>query len=406
MALGNTGRGWSHPAETAPDNGMELFGQILQEPNRVWEIMPSQAGIVESIEAKPNELVSKDMPLARIRPKAGGPPYEIKSPGHGIVLTRYARKNESVDTVTSLMTLAGIDVLKASFDVYERDIPRVSLGQTLFIKAMAFPGLKFKGKIIFISPQVDEETRTLKVQALIYNKERKLRFGMLITAYTGFQETPEQDSRKEKPDGVILAPADAANPIEIPDHGSIVETLKVSRRTFKVYVKVLGEVVPDPPKSRAKKQCRFDLFEADLPRVHEGQAIRVHAAARSGKAFDGRITFLSPRIDENTRSIKLLTEISDPEAELTPGMSLAGDIEISSREVYAVPLTAVQTLDGKPAVFAARDGRHFFARKVKLGEHSEGMAEVIEGLNEGDVAVSHGGLLLKQAYLNQTEDSK
>lgn len=389
-----------------PENPKEIFGQISQEPNKVWEILPPANGIVESILVKPDQIVAKETPLAVVRLTNSSEKTILKSPSQGLVLAVYTKENETTDKVTPLMTIAGTDLLKSSFDVYERDIHKIRIGQLIQAKTIAFPNESYEGEIVFISPQVDEETRSVKVQALIKNKSHHLRFGMLITGNINVKKNKSAETALEPEMG--SSPTDlvfkTSKPIEISDSNGVIQTIPITKQTFKIHVNVFGEVTLESNNSSALKRCRFDLFESDLPRVSEGQMVRIQATALNNKEFIGQIIFISPRVDENTRGFKILAEVTDHEKELIPGMSLVGSIEVSSRSAFAVPLTAVQEIHGIPAVFASSDGKSFLIRKIELGERSDGMAEIVSGLKEGEFAVSHGGLLLKSEYLNLTEE--
>jgi Cu(I)/Ag(I) efflux system membrane fusion protein len=79
------------------------------------------------------------------------------------------------------MTIANPDILRASFNVYEKDLAGIKLGQKVLVKSIAYPDRIFEGEIVFISPAVDENTRAIKIRVDVKNEEHLLKFGMFVT---------------------------------------------------------------------------------------------------------------------------------------------------------------------------------------------------------------------------------
>jgi len=66
--------------------------------------------------------------------------------------------------------------------IYEYEIGAVKQGQTVEIEAVAYPGEKFSGKVVSISPVLDATTRTNQVRTKIENPENKLKPEMFVNA--------------------------------------------------------------------------------------------------------------------------------------------------------------------------------------------------------------------------------
>ncbi len=161
-------------------SAIELVGEIATETENVMHITSSEAGTLQKYIAQLGDTVEKGNPLCVIQRKAGEP-LEISSPNHGIVLAQYLKSGDSVDILTSIMTIANPDLLRASFSVYEKDLAGIKIGQEVHVKSIAYPGKDFSGKISFISPAVDEKTRTIKIRVDVSNEEHLLKFGMFVT---------------------------------------------------------------------------------------------------------------------------------------------------------------------------------------------------------------------------------
>jgi RND family efflux transporter MFP subunit len=65
-------------------------------------------------------------------------------------------------------------------DVYEPDVPKVRLGQVVTITLPCCPGERFDGKITYVSDSVDPQTRTVKVRAVVPNRQRQLKAEMFV----------------------------------------------------------------------------------------------------------------------------------------------------------------------------------------------------------------------------------
>jgi membrane fusion protein, multidrug efflux system len=103
---------------------------------------------------------------------------KIAAPFEGITGPRLVSKGQVVNTDRVLGTLVDIDPVKVEFRVPERFASQLSEGQTIEYRVAAFAGEVFKGKVYFIDPQVDVDTRTVLVKALEPNADHRLRPGM------------------------------------------------------------------------------------------------------------------------------------------------------------------------------------------------------------------------------------
>lgn len=161
-------------------SGIEVSGEIAQETENVQHVAPPTAGTLQSMKVEIGEVVEEGSLICLIK-TAEGTEVEIKSPGHGIVMAHYLKEGDSVDTVSSIVTIANPDILRASFNVYEKDLGALKVGQKVSVKTVAYSDKEFEGNLVFISPQVDSQTRTIKVRVNIQNEDHLLKFGMFVT---------------------------------------------------------------------------------------------------------------------------------------------------------------------------------------------------------------------------------
>jgi len=105
----------------------------------------------------------------------------VHAPFAGIVGARQISPGQVITRNTTLTWLVDLDTVKVEVKVPERYLRQLQVGQPLEFTVAAFPGEKFRGEVYFISPQIDESTRTALIKARIPNSEGKLRGGMFAS---------------------------------------------------------------------------------------------------------------------------------------------------------------------------------------------------------------------------------
>ncbi|WP_412471862.1 efflux RND transporter periplasmic adaptor subunit [Halobacteriovorax sp. RT-1-4] len=121
--------------------------------------------------------------------KSGAVPNKITiySPATGIVQKRSATVGTYFKEGQNFFELSNLSDVWVELDVYEQDSALVQLGQTVELEFIAIPGKTTKGEVDFISPVLDQQSRTLKVRATIQNEEGKLKPGMVANAQITFE---------------------------------------------------------------------------------------------------------------------------------------------------------------------------------------------------------------------------
>ena len=139
-----------------------------------------------------------------------------------------------------------------------------------------------------------------------------------------------------------------------------------------------------------------NVFEKDLERVRRGQEVRVSVPAFPEATFSGRVILVSSVVDPDTRSVKVRTEVPNPDGRLKPDMF--ANVQIITdlhRTAISIPQVAVLDDGGKSVVFVS-EGSGYVKRGVNLGLQGNGRVEIIEGLRAGDKVVVKGNYLLLQ----------
>jgi Cu(I)/Ag(I) efflux system membrane fusion protein len=111
----------------------------------------------------------------------------IRSPVEGYVVAKNAVAGVAVQPGTVLFEVADLSTVWVTAEVYEVDVPRVSIGQPGRLELTAYPGQLYTGKVNFIYPVLDAQNRTLRVRLEFKNHFDKegprLRPGMYGTVY-------------------------------------------------------------------------------------------------------------------------------------------------------------------------------------------------------------------------------
>jgi membrane fusion protein, heavy metal efflux system len=141
----------------------------------------------------------------------------------------------------------------------------------------------------------------------------------------------------------------------------------------------------------------------DVSRVRIGQTVLVTARG-SAEAAKGKLIFIGPILDKDTRSARVVAEISNNDGAWRPGLFVTAAIVVEERAaLVAVPVAAIQTMDGGPVAFI-RTSDGFRKRQVVLGESDERAAEVVSGLSLGETIAVSNTFLLKAEMLKGTDE--
>ena len=136
------------------------------------------------------------------------------------------------------------------------------------------------------------------------------------------------------------------------------------------------------------------IYEYEIGLISEGIPVEIDAVAFPGETFKGKIAAITPVLNAQTRAIKVRAEIENPEHKLKPQMFVNARINIDLGEKLAVPETAVIDTGMRKIVYVVKQDDTFEQRDVTLGQKALGYFEVLEGLKEGDIAVTSGNFLV------------
>ena len=106
--------------------------------------------------------------------------FDVRSPLAGVITKRNANAGLNIDPATPLFTVTDLSDVWVVADLYERDFASVGVGSPVAITTAAYPGFELRGRVNYIDPQVQAETRTAKLRAEVANRAERLRLGMFV----------------------------------------------------------------------------------------------------------------------------------------------------------------------------------------------------------------------------------
>lgn len=137
-----------------------------------------------------------------------------------------------------------------------------------------------------------------------------------------------------------------------------------------------------------------DLAESESARVETGAQAQVVLVAFPGRRFEGKVELVYPTVAQDTRTVRVRVELSNPDLAIRPGMH--GDVEIATEaaEALVVPAEALVDTGIVQYVFVASSGGRFEPRRVRVGLSQGESVQILTGLREGERVVTTANFLI------------
>ncbi len=137
-----------------------------------------------------------------------------------------------------------------------------------------------------------------------------------------------------------------------------------------------------------------ELFENDLGRIAVGAPSVVTTEAFPGKLFQGRVAFVDPVINPETRTLKVRIDLDNSQGLLKPEMFVKVKLKSHKLRELAVPEGAVLFSGDRSMVWVESAPGAFTPRNITVGRKGDGYYEVISGLSGGESVAASGGFLI------------
>ena len=132
----------------------------------------------------------------------------------------------------------------------------------------------------------------------------------------------------------------------------------------------------------------INVTESDYSKIHGGMPASVTFDTYGNETFDGRVSLVSPTVDPSSRTFGVEVTLPNSDSRILPGMFGRVHLSLGSAEHVVVPDRAVikQPGSGNHYVYVYKDGKVSY-RLVELGQRLGDAYEILDGLNDGDLAV-------------------
>jgi membrane fusion protein, copper/silver efflux system len=149
-----------------------------------------------------------------------------------------------------------------------------------------------------------------------------------------------------------------------------------------------------------------DIYQSDLPYVTVGMPLAMSLPYWPDKTFRGKVIFVSPTLDPETRTLHARLEIPNPESLLRPGMYGDATLDYSLGKKLSIPADAVMFSGKQSYAFRDAGNGQLIPTRVRVGVRGDGWYELLGGLGEGDrIVVSANFLVDSESSLKAALDA-
>jgi len=172
----------------------------------------------------------------------------------------------------------------------------------------------------------------------------------------------------------------------IEKHAALGEVLEMDSRSFTVA-------------DLSQVWVNLTVYQKDLPFLQQGQKVTINTRfglADQQSSSLSRISWLSPVLDETTRSATARVVLDNKTGYWRPGLFVSGKVSIAQAKAeIVIPLSALQTIDGQVIVFVQHAEGEFEPQAIQVGRRDQQQVEVLQGLMPGQIYVSENAFVLK-----------
>ena len=231
----------------------DLARQALERTRQLMDEKASSEADLEQAEANARSTQAQ-LELQQVRLDR----TVVRAPFTGVVGERLASLGDYVNTSTRLVTLQTVDPQRAAFDIPERYSGRLRVGQEVSFRVAAVADKEFAGVVDFVNPVVQLPARTIRVKAVVRNRDRTLKSGMFIEARLATGVIPD----------AVIVPEDAVLPLQGADFVWAIVDGVATRRQVKLGVRMPGLV-----QIRSGVEAGEQVVVGGLERLSEGAPV-------------------------------------------------------------------------------------------------------------------------------------
>ena len=197
----------------------------------------------------------------------------------------------------------------------------------------------------------------------------------------------------KNPADLAKAPSSALIPVLAPISGEVVERLVSPGQVVQA-----GQTQAFTISDLSTVWVLANVYQVDLAYVHSGDDVVVETDSYPD-SFHGRISYVSPALDPNTRTLQARIVVDNPGEKLKRDMYCTVTVTAGViSNVVAVPNSSILRDDNnQPFVYVATGANQFGRRDVDLGDSQNGQTQIMKGISVGERVVGDGSLFLQFA---------
>jgi len=334
---------------TIPQDQMSHVQVVTVQPSKLTRTLRLTGAVAYNAFSTTPVITQVGGPVAKIlvvpgdRVKRGQPLLEVSSPDYSLLLAAYLKAR---------------DVFRVASKNYER-------AQDLFAHhAIADRDL------------LQAESDRIQAQADLSAAEQ----GMKILGIP-------------KPEDLEKSPISAQIPLLAPIGGEVVERLVSPGQVMQA-----GTTQAFTISDMSTVWVMANIYQGDLAYVKIGDPVTITTDSYPDK-FSGKISFISPALDPNTRTLQARIVVDNPGGKLKKDMYVVATVTAGViSNAIAVPDSSILRDDeNQPFVYVATSSNQFGRRQVDIGQSENGQTQILKGLSPGDKVAANGSLFLQFA---------
>jgi cobalt-zinc-cadmium efflux system membrane fusion protein len=162
------------------DIGLDLPGEIRPNGDRIAHLAARFPGIVRDVRAGVGDRVRADFVLATIESENLST-YSIRAPFDGTVIDRHLAVGETVDQTSPVFIVADLSTVWLEVNVHQHALAHIAPGRDVTIREVTGERTA-RAEITYVSPIIDQETRTATARAIVSNRDGGWRPGTFVVA--------------------------------------------------------------------------------------------------------------------------------------------------------------------------------------------------------------------------------
>jgi cobalt-zinc-cadmium efflux system membrane fusion protein len=201
------------------------------------------------------------------------------------------------------------------------------------------------------------------------------------------------------PESLLTGPPSAEIPLLAPLGGEIVERLCSPGQLI-----AAGATQCFTISDMSTVWVLVNVYQNDLAYVHAGDTATIQTDAYPD-AFHGKISYIAPALDPNTRTLQARIVTDNPGGKLKKDMYVTAVVAAGEfQNALTVPDAAIlRDSENLPFVYLVQGTNQFARRKVQIGESQGGRTQILSGLAAGDRVAGDGSLFLQ--FANQLQQA-